>query len=144
MPQPSIAAAVQGTEGPAPIVLEVQVNAGTPQRSMVTQISARFSAPVNLSAADRLLLKTNKSKLVSQVVNGEVRALYVVRVLRIGGTVAVLFCEIDQSWLWQGISPARVDSAVAVLDHEGRVLQSTAIVPAGLLPMLQAEKLPAQ
>jgi diguanylate cyclase (GGDEF)-like protein len=81
---------------------------------------------------------------VGQVVNGEVRALYVVRVLKIDGTVAVLFCELDQSWLWQGIAPARVDSAVAVLDAEGRVLQSTAALPAGLLPLLRTDKLPAQ
>jgi diguanylate cyclase (GGDEF)-like protein len=130
-------------------LIEQRLRRFAPIRSVVieswTQVFVdRNAAPISLSAADRQLLKTYKSKLISQIVNGEVRALYVVRVLKIGGTVAVLFCEIDQSWLWQGIAPARVDSAVAVFDHEGRVLQSTAAVPAGLLPMAQADKLPAQ
>jgi diguanylate cyclase (GGDEF)-like protein len=141
------AAAGDGTVGAK--LIEQRLRRFAPIRSVVVEswthvFVDRNIAPVNLSAADRQLLKSAKSKLVSQVVNDEVRALYVVRVMKIGGTVAVLFCEIDQSWLWQGIAPARVDSAVAVLDHEGRVLQSTATVPAELLPMLQAEKLPPQ
>jgi diguanylate cyclase (GGDEF)-like protein len=141
------AAAGDGTAGAK--LIEQRLRRFAPIRSVVIESWTRVFvdrnvAPVELSAADRQLLKSNKSRLISQVVNGEVRALYVARVLRIGGTVAVLFCEIDQSWLWQGIAPARVDSAVAVLDHEGRVLQSTAAVPVGLLPLLRAEKLPTQ
>jgi diguanylate cyclase (GGDEF)-like protein len=98
----------------------------------------RNLAPVHLSVADQQLLKSNKSKLISQVVNGELRALYAVRVLKIGGTAAVLFCEIDPVWLWRDMAIAEVDSAVAVLDRDGQVLHATSPLPASLLLMLRA------
>lgn len=137
------AAAGDGTVGSK--LIEQRLRRFAPIKSVVTQswttvFIDREGAPVQLTDADKLLLKSGKSKLVSQVVDNEVRALYAVRVLKIGGTLAVIFCELDQNWLWQGIAPARADSALTVFDPAGLVLQSTAAVPPSLLPQLRQQR----
>jgi diguanylate cyclase (GGDEF)-like protein len=96
-------------------------------------------APVKLTTADRRLLNSGQARLFNEEVQGASQALYLVRALTIGGTAAVVFCEISPEWLWKGIAPARSDTAVVVMDPSGLILQATAPIPDALLSQLRIE-----
>ena len=93
-------------------------------------------APVPLGEIDRRELGAGRALMKNQVVAGSSQTLYLVRALTLGGTASVLFAEISPQWLWQGIAPARGDSAVVVLDNDGLLLQASAQPPPQLMALL--------
>jgi diguanylate cyclase (GGDEF)-like protein len=108
--------------------------------SWLDAFSNHDRAPVKLDATDRRLLSSGQARLFSQVAHGSSQALYLVRALTIGGTAAVVFCEISPEWLWKGISPVSSGAAVVVMDPTGLLLQATAAIPESLLSQLRAER----
>ncbi len=100
----------------------------------------RGDAPIALVDAQRRVLGAGQALLLSAESESGKRALYLVRAFTIGGTAAAVYCEISPEWLWQGIAPVRADSAVAVLDDAGQLLQSSGTPSPQLLQVLQQEQ----
>jgi diguanylate cyclase (GGDEF)-like protein len=137
------AAAGDGTAGSMLIRRRLLRSAAIRNVSVVAwraAFDAAGNAPITLVDAQRRVLAGGQALLLSTAAESGKRALYLVRALTIGGTAAVVYCEISSEWLWQGIAPVRAGAAVAVLDDSGQQLQSSDALSPALLQVLQQEQ----
>jgi diguanylate cyclase (GGDEF)-like protein len=97
--------------------------------------------PVELSAGDRLALRSGQTLLRSGA-RSELRAnLYMVRAVIAGGS-SLAIMELNRDWLWQGMDDfPQTRRLLAVLDASGELLAASGEVPHDLLAMFSRERL---
>lgn len=87
-------------------------------------------AQLQPSPAQLLALETGHTVLTPVVLQGQLPAVFLVRSVTASGRQRLAYFELAPDWIWKDLQIPRSDILLAVVDAEGRVLQSATPLPA--------------
>ena len=125
--------AVGGDGGVAGFVLRQRLAHSTAIAGVMIADLTFENLPVELTASDRLALRTGQTLLRTGWHEDLHANLYMVRAVIAGGSTLAIM-ELNHDWLWQGMDELpQTHRLLAVLDGSGALLAASGVVPHDLL-----------
>ena len=113
-------------------------------RGVVLAVTGGAAGPVPLERDERLALRAGRTLLRTGVRTDAGAPVYLVHSVRVGAIPVVAFFELAPDWLWRAGAPGATASAMlAVVDHDGTLLNASGSLPADLLALYAREGLAA-
>ena len=129
--------------GPGGAYLRARIVRSDVVRGVVLAAPGLAHDPVPLNAADRLALSAGQTLLRVRSHAGAAAPLYLIHQVRAGGATTPAYFELAPEWLWQGQDDTSTPgTALAVVDSNGALLDSSEVLPVDLVAMFARERAP--